>query len=88
MINDRGARYIIVGGYHSNDQRDLAMERYPRTWAAFCPGRRACYPLVWEASVLSKEHGYMEYPVVDLRDPDTRHNFIRRYPAFDLARFT
>lgn len=62
------------------------MERYPKTWAAFCRSRRACYPLVWEPTPLGE--GYMPYPVVDLQDPDTRHNFIRRYPAFNLARFT
>ena len=85
-IHDRGAPYVIVGGYHTSDEKAIAAGEAPHFWAAACVHRHGVYPLRWTEETRSGS-GYtlVQHPTLDLWDADTRHNFLRRYPGVDVT---
>lgn len=85
-IIDRGAPYIIIGGYHWSDQRAVAAGDDPYFWAAACVYRHGVYPLRWtEETRHVSGFAFIEHPTLDLYDPDTRAAFLRRYPDADIS---
>lgn len=85
-IIDRGAGYVVIGGYHASDEKAIAAGEAPHFWAAACVHRHGVYPLRWTEETRSGS-GYtlVQHPTLDLWDADTRHNFLRRYPDADVS---
>jgi hypothetical protein len=83
-------QYVVLGGYWDSDNKALAAGVKPFAYMIGCPyrGITSMY-LKWEPEIMRSKtvptFTWVEYPVVDLHDADTLHNFRRRYPLFDLA---
>ena len=88
-IHDRGAPYVIVGGYHTSDEKAIAAGEAPHFWAAACVHRHGIYPMRWveetHESRVGSGYTLVQHPTLDLWDADTRHNFLRRYPGVDVT---
>ena len=85
-IHDRGAPYVIVGGYNASDEKAIAAGEAPHFWAAACVYRHGIYPMRWiEETRHRGEFTLVEHPTLNLFDADTRANFLRRYPGVDVT---
>ena len=85
-IIDRGAGYVIIGGYNASDEKAIAAGEDPHFWAAACVHRHGVYPLRWAEETRHRgEFTIVEHPTLNLFDADTRANFLRRYPDADVT---